>query len=214
MAKHRSPGCRSYHLHNNGTVAINEACDMVDESTLENPWIYTKPPVYLRHVNLVRYLWRNVNDVFPVRNANNTFEPSDRLFPHMLMRLPIQVLEEPAAYDGVSLLEQRAKYMTDMIICRKLRDHDDCVRSNKNLVNSFCESINQPFHRMLRVKEPDLPDGTLGPVDSYYVPALLFPDYLHVLCRWTRSSAFRLERRPTAHLSFQPLSQYPRPSPT
>ncbi|KAJ3171269.1 hypothetical protein HDU88_008307 [Geranomyces variabilis] len=167
-------------LDNNGTVAINEACDMVDESTLVNPWIYSKPPVYLRHVDLVRYLWRSVNDVLPVRNADNTSEPSDRLFPHMLMRFPIQVLEEPAAYDGVSLVEQRAKYTTDMIICRKARDHDDCVRSNKNLVNSFCESTNQPFHRMLQVKEPDLPDGTPGPVDSYYLPALLFPDYLHV----------------------------------
>ncbi|KAJ3153684.1 hypothetical protein HDU86_005183 [Geranomyces michiganensis] len=153
------------------------------------------PPVYLQDVDLVRYLWRPVDKSLPIpssskeRDTANTVHPSS---PHLMLRIPMQLVRESAVYDGIKMERARAEKAAEQKRCEAtaggfLRDKLDCAaqaRRPHDALSRLVGAAEQPFERVVALNKLTIGDGRTGGAaadgagdrdEKVYLPLFVFP---------------------------------------
>ncbi|KAJ3163482.1 hypothetical protein HDU86_000061 [Geranomyces michiganensis] len=135
----------------------------------------TTPPVYFRRVHLIRYLWRPVDSVLPIRDALDTHNTTSPSSPHMVLRLPMHFVEEKIIFDGVEMQKLATKRQQALHVCLKQSktegERQDCAWNDVTIVNYFAPASEQPYDRL--ISADPLNNGTDRRL--FYLPTFVMP---------------------------------------
>ncbi|KAJ3173430.1 hypothetical protein HDU87_007591 [Geranomyces variabilis] len=135
----------------------------------------TSPPVFLRKVHLIRYLWRPVDSVLPIPDKTDTANTTAPSSPHMVLRLPMHFLEEKTVYDGIRMQQLATKYKRTVKLCEEEAKTEQekkvCPWNDVTIVSRFAYPALQPYARMITTQDQRVVNGT---AETFYLPAFVF----------------------------------------
>ncbi|KAJ3150896.1 hypothetical protein HDU89_002893 [Geranomyces variabilis] len=136
----------------------------------------TNPPVFLRQVYLIRYLWRPVDSVLPIPDTVDTANTTAPSSPHMVLRLPMHFLEEKTVYDGTRMKQLATKYRRTVKICedesKTEKERESCPWNDVTIISHFAYPAQQPYARMITIQNQHAGNGS---AETFYLPAFVLP---------------------------------------